>query len=727
MSHLPRRAFIKSTLALGAGAAFLPSLSSSLATGAGTKSQPVLSETDFDRNLIWAPEDPARWPAFREALAKWRAETRQRLNYQDALYRRPDFAWVPSSFSCCFLMLCDQTLYSSQTNEYTLASFLEEGLKEFGGFDSVVLWHAYPRIGVDDRNQFDFYRDSPGGLRGLRVLVEESHKHGVKVFIAYNPWDTSTRRETMSDLDALAEMVRAIDVDGIFLDCLGSGAPKLRAKVDAVRPGVVLEGEDPLALENIQDQHMSWAQEFPDSFAPGILRNKWLERRHMQHQINRWTHDHTGELHSAWMNGSGMMVWENVFGTWRGWSPRDRSILRSMLPVQRRYAKLFSSEGWTPLVPGEAPDVFVSLWQDEVGGRRVWTLVNRSERTVEGRLLSVPRVEGSRYFDLIKGREAEASGSGAVVEIAGVIRPRGIAAFVASAEDALGPDFAQFLASQRESDSHADFRPDFPAHKTRLRIVAPMPKLKGGSIPDGMAEIPSGEFNMAVTFRIRECGSYEPETDPANLHKPLVFHRQVHLAEYALDLTPVTNAQYLKFLKESGYKPERAENFLKHWQQGAPPNDKEDHPVVYVDLDDARAYARWAGKHLPTEEEWQYAAQGPQLRRYPWGNEMMPDCCNDGSTHGTTSVKQFPKGRSPFGCYDMCGNVWEWTESERTDGRTRFCILKGGSYYEAKGSEWYTDGGVRPSDFALKYLLMWPGLDRCATIGFRCAIDVVEG
>jgi hypothetical protein len=75
----------------------------------------------------------------------------------------------------------------------------------------------------------------------------------------------------------------------------------------------------------------------------------------------------------------------------------------------------------------------------------------------------------------------------------------------------------------------------------------------------------------------------------------------------------------------------------------------------------------------------------------------------------------------------MCGNTWEWVESERNDGRMRFCILKGGSYYQALGSEWYTDGGPRPANWGAKMLLTWPGLDRCATVGFRCVVDRDEG
>ena len=726
MSTVSRRAFLSAALGIGGSASVLARRARLL--WGNTLIAPEACPYDFNRSLIWAPEKPEQWSTFREALAQWRVETRRSLGYDDALYRRADFAWVPSCFACCFLMMCDAEFLQPRTHQYLLASFLEKARKEFGGFDSIVLWHAYPRIGFDDRNQFDFYRDLPGGLDGLRFLVQGFHQGGLKVFIDYNPWDQGTRREAVSDLEALAELVKRLAVDGIFLDTLSKGAAEFRAKLDAVRPGVVLESEGSPPLENIADHHMSWAQWFQDGFVPGILRNKWLERRHMQHQIRRWDRDHTGELHSAWMNGSGMMVWENVFGTWVGWSPRDKSILRSMLPIQRRHARLFSGEGWTPLVPVEAADVLASLWEGSGEGVRLWTLVNRSERTIKGRLLRAPARAGCRYFDLIRGCEAETSLTEREVEITGVIRPRGIASFLAGPDTALGGDFTHFLASQKAIDARADFSPDFPARRSHLRMVNRTSPSQHGSIPPGMTEIPPTIFNMQVTFQVRECGFYEPQsdvvTDIPNLHKPLTFSREVRLSRYAIDLTPVTNAQFADFLKHSEYAPKHGENFLKQWEGGQPPVGKEDHPVVYVDLDDARAYAHWAGKRLPSEEEWQYAAQGPDLLLYPWGNEMRPGVANGGEARGTTSVTAFPQGRSPFGCYDMCGNVWEWTESERSDGRTRFCILKGGSFYKAHGSEWYSDGGPQSAQFAAKFLLMWPGLDRCATIGFRCAVDL---
>jgi formylglycine-generating enzyme required for sulfatase activity len=674
--------------------------------------------------IIPAPDDAAAWPAFRDALVSWRAGQRARVGYSDALYRRPEFAWVGSSFSCCFLMMNDELFYDRERAEYLVDDWVDAGIREFGGYDSVVLWHAYPRIGLDERNQFDFYRDMPGGVPGVRAVTSKFHARGVRVYIDYNPWDTGTRRESMTDVDAVIEMVKAIGADGVFLDTMNKGAAEFRARLDAARPGVVLESEISLPVENIHDHHMSWAQGFEDSRVPGVLRNKWIERRHMQHQIKRWNPDHTSELQTAWMNGSGIMVWENVFGSWVGMNARDRCLLRAMLPVQRRYAQVFSGERWTPLVPTATPPVYASLWEAE--GLRLWTAVNRSEEARDGVVLSVPHQPGNRYFDLIAGQEIPVA-PGGVVNLSATIGPRGLAGFVAAPRDVLGADFERFLAAQSAVNRRADWSTAFPARVARLQ---PSPVARAAKAPDGMVGIPRASIrNMATEYRVRETGfytgtEYVPDRGYTTMFQLERTIRNVELQGYAIDLTPVTNAQYAGFLRQSGYKPRHPENFLKHWVNGAPPAGKEDHPVVYVDLTDARAYAAWAGKRLPLEEEWQYAAEGRQRVRYPWGNSIRPNVCNAGESGRTTPVKAFPEGRSPFGCYDMCGNTWEWTESERSDGRTRFAMIRGGSYFEAKGSNWYMDGGPQPCNFAAKILLLWPGLDRCATVGFRCAVSL---
>ena len=345
------------------------------------------------------------------------------------------------------------------------------------------------------------------------------------------------------------------------------------------------------------------------------------------------------------------------------------------------------------------------------------------------RCLRFRRWREHRYFDLVKGIEIDTISSDEAILFSGNIPPRGIGCFLSATKAALGTGFSKFLNQQAELDSRKDFSVERPVIGMETFKVAPS---KQRRIAPGMVEIPAASIELKMDMRVRECGFYESTPPPGGdlgdsyAFKLHTFRRAVVLKRIAVDETLVTNADYGLFLRASDYQPRQRQNFLKHWEHGGLPPGKEQHPVVYVDLDDARAYARWAGKRLLTEDEWQFAAQGSDGRKYPWGNLMAPGLCNGGETGDTTPVKAFPRGRSPFGCYDMCGNVWEWTESVRSDGNTRFCIIRGGGFFEAKGSGWYADGGPRPVDFASKFLLMWPGLDRCATIGFRCAVDLED-
>lgn len=716
---LTRRGFLSTLVALGALVPTLPR--KLLAADVHPESQ-----FSFHAGLIHAPRDPRQWPLFRRALAEWRTSVRQSLQYDDTRYRDVETHWTSSSFASCFAMLYDQTLIDHRTGRYKIAEFLREGREVFGGFDHLVMWHAYPRIGADDRNQFDFYRDMPGGLAGLREFVLACHEERVKVFIVYLPWDTGTRREGVSDIEALAGLVEALDADGVYLDYMGEAPSGLRARLDRIRTGLAMEAEGDLSLTHLHDHHMSWAQWFHDSDVPGILRDKWVERRHLQHQTARWIRDRTAQLQTAWMNGSGMLIWENVFGSWVGWSARDRSILQAILPIQRRYADLFSGDHWTPLVPTEQPQLYASLWEGK--GLRLWTLVNRSGEAINGSLIKVESRRGVRYFDLTRGRHLAVTDQGAAVALSGSIAPRGVSAIVSGDAASLGADFAVFLDRQARLQNPAEADTSFPTRPVLLRQPPSSRKHQKHDLLGNMAVIPGTAASLRVAFRIRECGFLNPHEEldliSTRLHQVHSIERTASLSAFAIDLTPVTNRDYAAFLQATGYKPLVTDNFLKHWVGGMPPPDKEDHPVVYVDLEDARAYATWAGKRLPTEDEWQYAAQGPEGLRYPWGNEMRTEYCNGGATGSTTSVTAYPEGRSAFGCYDMCGNTWEWTESERSDGRTRFCMIRGGSYYTAQGSMWYMDGGPRPSSFAVKFLLIYPGLDRCATIGFRCVAEL---
>ena len=265
--------------------------------------------------LIQVPQNPADWPKWREELIAWRKAAL--VGYDGSAYAEPEFAWTQTCYCCTKIMVWDEHFLNHATGEYHVDAIVKDGARRFGGYDAIVLWHAYPRIGFDDRNQFDYYAELPGGLPGLRKVVDQFHAHGMRVFVDYNPWDTGTRRTGKTDAEACAELVKAINGDGIFLDTLGEGSGSMRAAADAAKAGIALESELAMPISALHTNHLSWAQWFDSDEAPGVLRNRWFEQRHMMHFIRRWDTSHASEIQLAWMNGAGMLVWENIFGSCR--------------------------------------------------------------------------------------------------------------------------------------------------------------------------------------------------------------------------------------------------------------------------------------------------------------------------------------------------------------------------------------------------------------------------
>src|SRR5262249_54308968 len=142
--------------------------------------------------------------------------------------------------------------------------------------------------------------------------------------------------------------------------------------------------------------------------------------------------------------------------------------------------------------------------------------------------------------------------------------------------------------------------------------------------------------------------------------------------------------------------------------------------VTFVSLADARAYAAWHGQRLPTEAEWQWTAEGAGAgNRYPWGSEEK---------RFPPEVRPAfdPTTATPQGVMGLSGNTWELTESEYTDGHTRFVMLRGGIYLPHGESEWLPARGARPNDSHAKYVLMSDELDRSETVSFRTAIDLAR-
>jgi iron(II)-dependent oxidoreductase len=162
---------------------------------------------------------------------------------------------------------------------------------------------------------------------------------------------------------------------------------------------------------------------------------------------------------------------------------------------------------------------------------------------------------------------------------------------------------------------------------------------------DSMIEIPSGAFVMGT-----DMNRADAQDRPA--HK-------VNLPSYWIDKYPVTNAQYARFVAATSRRPPL------DWKDGKIPQGEMMHPVTMVTWYDATAYAKWAGKRLPTEAEYEKAGRGTDARRWPWGNKMEPERLNTYYNVGAaTDVTTYRNGASPYGALDLSGNVDEWTADD---------------------------------------------------------------
>ncbi|MFN8636437.1 MAG: SUMF1/EgtB/PvdO family nonheme iron enzyme [Chloroflexota bacterium] len=262
-------------------------------------------------------------------------------------------------------------------------------------------------------------------------------------------------------------------------------------------------------------------------------------------------------------------------------------------------------------------------------------------------------------------------------------------------------------------------QPTEPPQPTTPPTLAPKPTAPPPPLPTSIAGKDGAEL------RLVPAGPFTIGDDADSTARP---SHSLTIPAFYIDVKEVTNALFARFVEQTGYKPQG------DWRQRADPANfnpadfdvqRGDHPVVNVSWNDANAYCQWAGGRLPFEAEWEKAARGTDGRRWAWGNDPHPDFANvevqNDAEPDTKRVGSMPKDLSPFGIFDMTGNVREWTNSERLD------------YPLANPTTFKPDSDVRMSRGAswlslsdsieLTHRLAEPVGIAAKDLGFRCAVS----
>lgn len=729
----------------------------------------------WDSETFAAPKQShSEWLA---ELKSWREGHSKR--YQADAYKDPTLTWTRTSYVQPQIHLYDRFLFDGS---WTPERYLDDLEHRYGGIDSVLIWPTYTNIGIDDRNQFDYFRAVPGGLKALTNLTASFHKRKVKVLWAYNPWDQATRDEGRH-WDVLATLLKATGGDGFNGDTMTTiplefwEAGANRNFTFALEPeggGVPCDddfssaGWTPLGWGYF-GQKRADRMTMKYDYEPGVDKMKWLDPRgrHLTHVCDRWSKSRAAAIQLAFFNGDGYESWENIWGLYNQLTDRDAELLRRSATLlrwagQRNLSHDFDE--WVPHAP-EATDASKGIFASrfEKAKEALWFLVNKGKEDAEIKV-RIPEpylAEGFEIFDLYHGKKVSPETEG-VVELG--IEASGISALLATQE----PPRALLERMRKLSSTRlAEFSDLWHVLPQKMD---PRPSSKifdSSSPPPEMVLLPRMEFNFSssgtefeggcdpaeddneICCRDKclehgapscQCGLVQLEYFGVDVQfpwedRPGRNHRKaLDLGPVLLDRDLVTNADYLRYLNASGYSPVDNFNFLKHWQTGRPKPGDEQKPVVNIGFEEAERYCRFYGKRLPHSYEWQLAAQGPDGRKYPWGDHWDPSAVPPPG-HDPESIRKHEKGTSVFGVHDLIGNVWQYTDSFR-DEHTRAVLLRGSSRYNPQVSEafpslhqsvnWYFPP-ARELNKHSKYFLMSESYERAGTLGFRCAADVANG
>ncbi len=725
--------------------------------------------------------------------------------FNDSLYKRQDLQWVRHTYLMHLMMSWDKYFYDRKANQYTLDKFIERGNQLYGGDDIITIWPTWPTLGLDQRNQFDLYQDLPGGLTALQNISDRFSKQKKHLFVSYNPWDVDTRAQ--NHYNGLSWLINNTHADGVVLDTQGSSSDSLQLAADSVRKGVVMYSEGMAVAKDMQGI-LSGRVHNALYYPPMLNLNKLIQPGFTIYRVAElYKEPINREFATSFFNGYGTEMNIMVPGE-PEWTNQQYALLGKTTKLLRLLSDNFNTPNVTPIIPTTIDSIWVNQWATEqktvftifsiipqgyknnlfeVIPKYNWHFVD-----VFHHKLLKPSYKNGKYFieaetDAFHEKYLGSNNEGAVDCI--IHLPKLLEASIE--QNTLKMNLLKNNYTQKNNIHIEIWKTEVGLHQPTLLVAFEnqsinletiLPRFEGkliiqviqkdsiegrSTLMDETVVMIPVSVPRLITQEIKSNSQLHHSTEPISTNKmssipagKFIFKQthgddfipypsnldssEIQMPSYWMDTYPVTNAEFYSFIQKSKYQPSDSVNYLKHWEKGKPKLNEEKKPVIYISYEDALAYANWYHKALPTELEWQYAAQTNQLNEWPW-QQIIPvtrayeevtntlsvikiegidsNLCNLGNGILDT-VGKYPLGVNPNGLYDLVGSVWQLTNTTYASGSYEYQIMKGGSYFKPSASWWYVQGGPRELTYAQYLLKVNQGFERNGTVGFRCISKV---
>ncbi len=689
-------------------------------------------------------------------------------SFDNRLFERKDLEWIRKSYVMHLVMAWDKKFYNYEDERFHLDEFVQRGKKLYGGDDVIGIWPTWPSLGLDQRNQFDLFRDLPGGTKQLSRIATKLRKDGTRFFVCYNPWDESTR--AVQHLSGLAQLIKETDADGVVLDTRGASSRELQDAADSVKKGVVMYSEG-MAIVKDMPGIVSGRVHNALYYVPMLNLNKFIKPEFAIFRVAElFKEPIQREFATSFFNGYGTEL--NIFGPGEpSWVEEQYKYLGRTSRILRENSSAFTSGIYTPLIKTNRDSIWVNEWKSP--SKTIYTIYSLVPQGFNSPLIKTEYSDSVHYVSLWHHRELKplngllqvetnsfhqkylgTNNEGEVDCIAVfpkllktnlngnnllISSLKGTTIKVWASKPAYDKSPLQLKPGDHELNLYKQFgtyegdliiqlfEGDELIDERILQLTPGVPRkiseeknvfykeispgvensrdkksiVSNRINLNGMVQIPSGKFifrptnnDQFVPYPVQDTG------------------KTFDMNSFLMDEKPVSNRQFREFILISGYRPKDTTNYLRHWNRmrGSaalkPADSILDEPVVYISYEDAKAYSTWAGKRLPTEIEWQYAAQTSSLNEWP-----VPAI--SGKPIDSTGI-------NPFGLKQLSGKVWQLTNDRYITGSYEYILLKGGSDFRAMSSWWYVPGGPQKLTHRQFLLRVSPGFERNATVGFRC-------
>jgi hypothetical protein len=321
----------------------------------------------------------------------WKANTRSRYDLRK--YFRPQNMWIKKNYITHFTFAYGKESFHYKKTKFNIKKIIKEGL-EFGGYDSLIFWHQYPRLGLDNTNQWEMYKYLPEEYESIQKIVKECHKNKIKFFIPFKPWDVKSNESLDYHAKSLEDFIARTNIDGFFLDTMSS-LPDSFLTIQKKFPSFEFASEGtPREQRQIEQLTSSWDQigDIRRNYKVQVEANmfRFVFPEHPLNMVSRWSvgSDKDSIIKRAAFNGMGLVIWQDVFGSWLPFNKKQKQLIKKLKNVLNKYHNIIFGSNSVPLIETLSKGLICNKFCND-NNQKIFAIYNFTNKNIKGPLFDL--------------------------------------------------------------------------------------------------------------------------------------------------------------------------------------------------------------------------------------------------------------------------------------------------------------------------------------------------